>query len=87
MQANSILPIPLPDGIYCGTWKESYVTVSIKGEETTFKVDKGVWRRKFPCIVIIYNKQAIIDSGNPLVCSNWMVNMHSNESLVIKNNL
>lgn len=67
MQANSILPIPLPDGIYCGTWKESYVTVSIKGEETTFKVDKEVRRRKFPCIVSISNKQASIDSGNPLI--------------------
>lgn len=66
MTANSILPIPLPDGIYCGTWNGFYVTIASDREVTQFKVDKALRRNNFPCLVIIENKQATIDSGNPL---------------------
>lgn len=73
MISNSILPIPLPDGIYCGTWRGFYVTISSDQEVTQFKVDKALRNRDFPCIVTIENKKAVIDSGNPLV----------NQSLVV----
>ena len=66
MIANSVLPIPLVDGIYCGTWKGFYVTIAIPGELTQFKVDKMIHHKEFPCIVLVENKKATIDSGNPL---------------------
>lgn len=66
MQANSILPIPLADGIYCGTWKGFHVTIALEGELTQFKVDKALRRYDFPCIILVENKKATIDSGNPL---------------------
>ena len=70
MLANSILPIPLPDGVYCGTWRGFYVTISFDQEVTQFKVDKALRNRDFPCLITVKNKKAVIDSGNPLVNQN-----------------
>lgn len=70
MIANSILPIPLPDGVYLGTWRGFYVTISFDQEVTQFKVDKPLRNRDFPCLITVENKKAVIDSGNPLVNQN-----------------
>lgn len=67
MISNSILPIPLSDGVYYGTWNGFYVTISTKGEVARFKVDKALRNYNFPCIVVVENKKAVIDSGNPLI--------------------
>lgn len=69
MTSNSILPIPLSDGIYCGVWNGFYVSVACNGEVIRFKVDKALRRKNFPCIVLIEDKKAVIDSGNPLNAS------------------
>lgn len=73
MIANSILPIPLADGVYLGTWRGFYVTISSDQEVTQFKVDKALRNRNFPCLIIVENKKAVIDSGNPLINQNLEV--------------
>ena len=66
MISNSIFPVPIKNGIYCGSWRGCYVCVSIGHEVTRFKVDKSLRDDFYPCIVVINDKKAYVDSGNPI---------------------
>ena len=66
MITTSILPIPLADGIYCGTWMDYHITISAQSEVIQFKVEKALCNMKLPCLVFIKDKKAIVDSGNPV---------------------
>lgn len=65
MVTNSTLSIPIPDGIYIGSWHKHYVQIVLAGETITFKVDKKLGRQ-YACVVKVSDKKATVDSGNPI---------------------